>query len=175
MRKIKWEFWQDATELESEIPTTEEDMEIVTFMVRTPIGIFSPNDPFLPSRMCECWVGHTNFDIDMDFIRFLDEIEGVEIVAPISRYRFFIGVGKMFSFSDVRAKIQLGIGMWPQSLEEAFSDEYEKIKEKTQWAIFISDSGEITTISSDYAEDKEYQSEFNRLNALENGILISNE
>ena len=36
----------------------------------------------------------------------LDTAEGVEILKINSRYRFFIGVGKMFDFKDVRTNIE---------------------------------------------------------------------
>ena len=54
----------------------------------------------------DCWIGHTNFDITQETKRILDSIEGVEVLRILSRYRFFIGVGKMFKFSDVRNSIE---------------------------------------------------------------------
>ena len=36
----------------------------------------------------------------------LNAAEGVEILKINSRYRFFIGVGKMFDFKDVRTNIE---------------------------------------------------------------------
>ena len=54
----------------------------------------------------DCWVGHTNFDITPTVRKILDSVEGVEILKICSRYRFFIGVGRMFDFSDVRGNIE---------------------------------------------------------------------
>ena len=54
----------------------------------------------------DCWVGHTNFDITKNIKDTLDTAEGVEILKINSRYRFFIGVGKMFDFKDVRTNIE---------------------------------------------------------------------
>ena len=54
----------------------------------------------------ECWVGHTNFDITPKVRNALDTIEGIELLKVCSRYRFFIGVGKMFDFKEVRNKIE---------------------------------------------------------------------
>lgn len=54
----------------------------------------------------ECWMGHTNFDITNKIKDNLDKIEGVEILKICSRYRFFIGIGKMFSFAEVRQNIE---------------------------------------------------------------------
>ena len=54
----------------------------------------------------DCWVGHTNFDITNNIKETHDTAEGVEILKINSRYRFFIGVGKMFDFKDVRTNIE---------------------------------------------------------------------
>ena len=54
----------------------------------------------------DCWVGHTNFDITNNIKDTLDTAEGVEILKINSRYRFFIGVGKMIDFKDVRTNIE---------------------------------------------------------------------
>lgn len=54
----------------------------------------------------DCWVGHTNFNISNTIKKTLEEVEGVEILRITSRYRFFIGVGRMFDFTDVRQDIE---------------------------------------------------------------------
>jgi len=54
----------------------------------------------------ECWIGHTNFDITESKKEALEKTEGVEVLKICSRYRFFIGIGKMFKFSEVRKKIE---------------------------------------------------------------------
>jgi len=54
----------------------------------------------------DCWIAHTNFDITEKIKKTLDNIEGVEILKVMSRYRFFIGVGKMFKFQHVRGTIE---------------------------------------------------------------------
>ena len=54
----------------------------------------------------DCWVGHTNFNITNSIKKVLEESEGVEILKLTSRYRFFIGVGRMFDFTDVRQDIE---------------------------------------------------------------------
>ena len=54
----------------------------------------------------DCWVGHTNFNISETIKKTLEEVAGVEILKISSRYRFFIGVGRMFDFTDVRQDIE---------------------------------------------------------------------
>jgi hypothetical protein len=54
----------------------------------------------------DCWIGHTNFDITIKTKNILDKIEGVEVLKVLSRYRFFIGIGKLFDFKEVRQEIE---------------------------------------------------------------------
>jgi hypothetical protein len=54
----------------------------------------------------DCWMGHTNFDITPRIRETLDKVEGIELLKICSRYRFFIGVGRMFDFKEVRKKIE---------------------------------------------------------------------
>ena len=54
----------------------------------------------------DCWVGHTNFDITETIKSKLSQIEGIEALKIVSRYRFFVGVGRMFNFSDVRKSLE---------------------------------------------------------------------
>ena len=57
----------------------------------------------------DCWVGHTNFDITTTTFDTLNEVEGVELLKVVSRYRFFIGIGRMFHFKNVRKDLETQI------------------------------------------------------------------
>lgn len=54
----------------------------------------------------DCWIGHTNFDLTYDIKNKLDKVPGIELLKICSRYRFFIGIGQMFNFKDVRNSIE---------------------------------------------------------------------
>ena len=54
----------------------------------------------------DCWIGHTNFDITPSVKNILDSTTGVEVLKVLSRYRFFIGIGKLFDFKEVRKNIE---------------------------------------------------------------------
>lgn len=54
----------------------------------------------------DCWVGHTNFDLTVNVKNILDKVPGVEVLKILTRYRFFIGVGKLFDFKEVRKEIE---------------------------------------------------------------------
>ena len=57
----------------------------------------------------DCWLGHTNFNITPVIKGELDKIDGIEVLKICSRYRFFIGIGQMFKFQDVRKQIEENI------------------------------------------------------------------
>lgn len=63
-------------------------------------------DDILMLSTFDCWIGHTNFDITPQIKNTLNSIPGIEILKICSRYRFFIGVGKMFDFKNVRQYIE---------------------------------------------------------------------
>jgi len=54
----------------------------------------------------DCWMGHTNFNITPNIKKTLDDVAGVEIMKICTRYRFFVGIGRMFDFSEVRKDIE---------------------------------------------------------------------
>ena len=57
----------------------------------------------------DCWLGHTNFNLTEDIKNSLNKVDGVEVLKICSRYRFFVGIGKMFEFADVRERIEKDI------------------------------------------------------------------
>jgi hypothetical protein len=57
----------------------------------------------------DCWIGHTNFDITYSIKDILNTVPGIELLKICSRYRFFIGVGQMFDFKNVRHDVEKAI------------------------------------------------------------------
>lgn len=54
----------------------------------------------------DCWIGHTNFDITPKIREQLNKIPGIEMLKIFSRYRFFVGIGQMFDFQNIRYDIE---------------------------------------------------------------------
>ena len=54
------------------------------------------------SQNFDCWMGHTNFNITGEIKDKIEKSEGVEVLKICSRYRFFLGVGRMIDFPEVR-------------------------------------------------------------------------
>jgi hypothetical protein len=57
----------------------------------------------------DCWIGHTNFDLTHTIKEVLNKVPGVEVLKICSRYRFFIGIGQMFDFKNVRSDVEKAI------------------------------------------------------------------
>jgi hypothetical protein len=183
-RKIAWEKWDEAEFLQDDHPEPEkpEDLTFSSFeeeeipnleaqmfgiggfpapKVRTPLGVFSIDDPMRPSSMFDCWVGHTNFDITNGLCAKIEEVPGIEAFRVISRYRFFIGVAKLFSFRDVREEIQKSLDTNSETVSNYQDEEIlgliqSQLMDSKRWAIFYSKDGFIDYIMTDEDNDQEY-------------------
>lgn len=96
----------DYEEVDEEEYETREEPELQNAQnVMLPISEKLLEDMTMLSNF-DCWMAYTNFDITPEIKEILNDIEGIEIMRICSRYRFFIGVGKMFSFKQVRSDIE---------------------------------------------------------------------
>ena len=177
-RKIAWEKWDEDLLLEEmfqDIPLPdpvegEEDLaeETMAFMqkipklISTPLGIFQFHDKMNPLRQYDCWSGHTNFDITKGVQNSIEKTQGVELLVIVSRYRFFLGVGKLFNFRNVRSRIEKAVSTVREKslIDEDTQETVDLIKEiistDKHWAIFISDNGEIDYTSTNLDDDDSF-------------------
>lgn len=159
-KKIAWERWIDFDEEESEEITTGDDidsmetMRLVPILVRTPLGMFNPKESMAPCNMFDCWIGHTNFPLTAREKVILDNVEGIEILRIMSRYRFFIGIGKLFSLTEVRPRVELALEI---GREATINQILEEIGDEPIWAVGIYSDGKYKIIfpesDSDFDED----------------------
>ena len=127
-KKIMWQKYEDVLQEQMNSPLMDSMMgKIMADMGMQPeVGeeVYAedaqaiPTAPFMvpvDEKMLEnislttnfdCWMGHTNFNITTEVLDELNGVQGVEVLKVCSRYRFFIGVGRMFEFSDVRQHIE---------------------------------------------------------------------
>jgi len=180
-KKIAWENWKEKVDYrppENKLEeSTEEDedaieksllsaMEIPR-LVQTPLGIFHYEDKLKPSEKFDCWIGYTNFDITQNISDLIECVDGVEALEVMSRYTFFLGVGKMFNFRDVRLGIESLI-LEPEYPEDTLtildSDEIirsveiikEQLSSEKHWAIFVSNEGDIDYAKTDNKNDEQF-------------------
>ena len=184
--KIAWENWDsDVLEqeiidniLESEDFEEEEAEDALLFLgkipklVTTPTGIYQLHDKMNILNQFDCWMGHTNFDLTKSVEKIIESVEGVELLSIIGRYRFFIGIGKLFNFSDVRRTIE---SILCNSLADSYDDILEQdiennyrslsssitnlkllVSEYKHWAIFIGSDGMVDYTMSNQDNDAEY-------------------
>lgn len=89
--------------LEYEVDDNSDEMSSLGLMM--PISKQLIEDISMLSNF-DCWIGHTDFDLTNDIKNKLDKVPGIELLKICSRYRFFIGIGQMFDFKDVRSNIE---------------------------------------------------------------------
>ena len=199
-RKIAWERWDEDLLHEEIVDNLSIDMEDadeelandamelmskIPKLISTPLGIFQLYDKMSPMKQFECWMGYTNFNITGQIQKNIENVNGVELLSVISRYRFFIGVGKLFNFKTVRIDVENLLNCNDKTPKkqrsESISDAYETLFGKDQansddditteetveiikevisqdkyWAIFVGENGEIDYTSSNQENDITY-------------------
>lgn len=190
MKRIVWEKWRDSENYDNtlqdlnqdaEISNDEDDDEesvqmsmsvnIYPHIVRTPLGEYSVLDNNLPSKMFDCWIGHTNFPITQEEFEVLDlEIEGIDVLRIVSKYRFFIGVAKLFEFRDVANQINNILCDKAEALDEnSLRELFFKSPNIKRWAAMVYPNGDVEYISSSHDEDSEYDALYLDMKSNSNG------
>ena len=167
-RKIAWQKWVD--EVVEDIEDLDDLDEIdddnglhmleLPSAIRTPLGAYGQFETMSPSNMFDCWFCYTNFDITEEDKNALDLVDGIEALRIVSRYRFFIGIGKMFTLTEVRPLVEIALNINQHSI---IAQIIAEISGKRKWAIGIYEDGSYTSITSDSDNDEEYNSKLNKL------------
>tara|TARA_R100000008_G_C3586369_1_gene172686 strand:+ start:1825 stop:2442 length:618 start_codon:yes stop_codon:yes gene_type:complete len=195
-RKIAWEKWDtdlleqdmidDVIETSSEdgedIELIEEALDLMSRipkLVTTPAGVFQMHDKMNVLNQFDCWMGHTNFDITQSVKDLIEKSDGVEMLIIISRYRFFIGVGQLFDFRNVRTNIESALigEQLDDDTRESVTLIKEMISEDKYWAIFVSPAGKIEYASTNDDEDETYIKKLMRYEKIKQkngGVLFNN-
>ncbi len=71
-----------------------------------PMGVIPLHESNLPSKIYNFWMGHTNFDITHEIAHQISLVEGVESLDIFTRYRFRLGIGKIFAEDEVKKAIK---------------------------------------------------------------------
>jgi len=192
-KKVAWERWdEDVIEqeiienfyeenYEEEDPQIAEEallfLEKIPHLVSTPMGMYQLHDKMNVMNQFECWMGYTNFDITHSIRDKIEKVEGVELLNVTSRYRFFLGIGKLFNFSDVRLAIEDTL-MLDDITKEAVNIIKDNISNDRYWVIFISKTGEILYISTNDEDDEHYLTTldiYEKRRKTNGGMLLQNE
>jgi hypothetical protein len=193
-KQIAWEKWDtdlleqemidDVIEAsdESEMDLVEEALDLMSKipkLVTTPAGVFQLHDKMNILSQFDCWMGYTNFNITQGVQDKIETAEGVELLIIISRYRFFLGVGKLFNFKNVRSEIEkVLIGQrLDKDTKETVTLIKEMISEDKHWTIFVSKGGKIEYASTNDDEDEAYLKKLMRYESIKKtsgGTLFKN-
>jgi hypothetical protein len=112
---IVWEKWVDPLGNEEENTfinesyNQDDEQTIIKTkpfkMLMTPMGMIPYNENTAASSIFNFWVGHTNFDISSEICSLIEEADGVETLDIFTRYRFRIGIGKVFDDGEIMRQI----------------------------------------------------------------------
>jgi len=83
----------------------EEFYKRPTKVIMTPMGIIPYTENTASNKIFNFWIGHTNFNLSLPVCTIIEEEEGVETLDIFTRYRFRIGVGKLFDAKTVMFNI----------------------------------------------------------------------
>lgn len=184
MRKISWESMhiddiEENSDIVDEDDIPEEEMgEFIPLagkLINTPMGLFDVDDKYNPLRQFELRIGYTNFDITAEAADIIESSPGVEAFAVLTRYRFIIGIGKLFTFETVRKEIEKNLLDKPlgTSLVEASKNIN---KNKAYWALYQFPNGEVSTLETDSKDEYDKRVELYReAEALSGGELLTSE
>lgn len=75
----------------------------------TPFGTFPLTEHSIPSKLFKFWTGHVNFTLDAGMVSVIESVPGVETLNIWSRYRFRVGIGKLFDDGQVMYAIKEAI------------------------------------------------------------------
>ena len=75
-------------------------------VIATPMGLIPYNEYTASSKIFNFWMGHTNFAISKNIAHIIENTDGVETLDVFTRYRFRIGIGKVFEAREVMRLIE---------------------------------------------------------------------
>lgn len=74
-------------------------------VISTPMGLIPYNEYTASSKIFNFWTGHTNFNLSESIVNILQNTDGVETLDIFTRYRFRLGIGKVFDETSVKQQI----------------------------------------------------------------------
>jgi len=92
------EFGEDLDSYDQESLNPDEEINVIGIetVLATQFGLIPIQSKNLASAYFSFWVGHTNFSLTQEYIELISSIDGVESLEFLTRYRFKIGIGKIF-------------------------------------------------------------------------------
>jgi hypothetical protein len=130
MKKIIWEKYENLVERQIDLskeykdkifPKAEEDDDsykdnkiVVPGSENDDMSMFIPNNILSEIKLItlfDAWICHTNFTISSKIIAQISKVPGVELLKPLTRYRFILSIGKAFDITEFRPKLNEVLGI----------------------------------------------------------------
>jgi hypothetical protein len=160
----------------------EDDDDEIQNVMSTPFGLWRVDDSFNPYKQFKLWMAHTNFTINKKTADTIKCIPGVEILSVLTRYRFMIGVGNLFSIREVRVAIEKTLGCSGERpllisdaiLKQKVLELKESLSKEEKWMIYVFPNGNIEhcTIKEGNKKFAEQQLIYRGAADHSNGILL---
>lgn len=116
MSNIQWRRWLHPSEFASVKSVVGDDPDIEPGDYAALQSFMKPRRrriPFIvtkgivePAEFWKFWIGETNFRLTKLMEEQIAEVEGLERIIFLSRYRFRMGVGNMFSADQVKLDVE---------------------------------------------------------------------
>jgi hypothetical protein len=155
-------------------------------VIHTPFGPVNQDDSTSPILDTDFFIGHTNFNLSKKILVEISNVEGVEFLKVMSRYRFIVGTGTMFDSSDVRAGIEVALGVTSispiieketnDSVKLIVDDIISKVPTNEKWLAYIFPNGEhIVKIVKSTEEGDSTRNRFLELERESHGLIVTSE
>lgn len=204
-RKIVYDYWRNPFDIANEW-VTEEDAELPAaeslfddnyhkknIRVRPCIPTINGPIPISPyadfNKMFQFWKATTNFDVDEDVEKAVEEVDGVESLDVLSRYSFRFSVGRLFDHKEVKRNIEEVLDAVPPKPGEINPDVIKlppELRQKVEliehsvkadhdhWAIFVLLNGEIDVAASNSKEGHDMHVDlYKRAQELAGGVIFT--
>ena len=123
-------------------------------VLSTPHGIIPLTEYSYASKFFNFWVIHSNFAISKSMIEAVADIDGIEDILPMTKHRFRISVGRMFTLPEVVSKIQDLLCLPTNSeiennLIRQIKEAKERIVNFEYWVVYVLPNGRMVQAASD--------------------------
>lgn len=109
---IHWEKWHDPYEVDSPPnPMQENDqseawadpseVQTTAKYMFTPMGYIAISEAMTLTKRFNFWIGHTNYQLTRLNVQLIENVHGVETLDVWTKYRFRVGIGKLFKDRNV--------------------------------------------------------------------------
>jgi hypothetical protein len=133
-------------------------------LVASPIGLISVSDAMSPFKHYKIWQCDTTRRLTNELYLKLKQIDGIEVIKPLTPYKFLVAPGLAFKFRDVRTRVESLIRDEVHLFDMVTENKVNKLKVELsryeEFCLFISPNGEI-----DYSyleKDKSNLEEYNK-------------